>query len=376
MNRPPVVHLSTVHRPTDVRIFEKEARTLAQAGYPVTVIAPATEDTEQEGIMLRALRGPHRGPARFTQTNPEAFRVALTYPKETIFHVHDPELLFTAFALKRRGYRVVYDVHEDTPVWIQYQTWIPAVLRPALSRLFAYLERRATRLLDGVIVVTPPMYQRLQGPRTILLRNLPRKARFEQEPWREMPYRSRPFQLFYAGGLTELRGIREMLDALARLNAWRPVTLVLAGAFYPSELEAWARQHPAWRHVRFLGWQPPDVLRSHLTRSRVGLALLHPVGPYRRAYPTKVFEYMAAGLPFVASDLPLLRPLVEGAGHLVDPYDPQAVVTVVRYLLEHSEEAEAMGRTGRSRFLDELNWERESRHLLELYDRIAQRPVA
>ncbi len=373
MKHPPVVHLSTVHRPTDTRIFQKEARTLAEAGYPVTVVAPAGKDEEQEGIRIRALRGPDRGWKRFTRTNPEAFRLARSYPEETIFHIHDPELLITAFALKRRGYRVIYDVHEDTPVWIRYQSWIPLSMRPLLSRFFAYLEARAARTLDGIVAATPTIAQRLEGPQTILLRNFPRKARFTE--MLSVPYNVRPLQLFYAGGLSVARGLWEMLDTVKQLRVWQPVTLLLAGAFYPPGLEQEVRHHPAWKAVNFLGWQGPEVLTAHMARSRVGLALLHPIAHYREAYPTKIFEYMAAGLPFVVTDLPAIRPFVEDVGLLVDPRDRAAVIEAVRYLLMYPEKAQAMGERGRTRFLQELNWEEESTRLLALYERVAQHPV-
>ncbi|SHK16323.1 glycosyltransferase family 4 protein [Rhodothermus profundi] len=372
MKRATVVHLSTVHHPRDIRIFHKEARTLQQAGYSVEIVAPGERDEVIEGIQIRALKGPNRGIRRFTQTNREAWRRACAYPQDVIFHLHDPELLFVGFALKRRGYRVIYDVHEDTPLWLLYQHWIPRLARRPLSRLFAYLEQRAVARLDGIVVATEPIQKRLRSPRTIVVRNLPLRAEFATDAG--MPYAARAPLVVYVGTLTRLRGIQEMIQAVALLNEQGcPVTLHLGGAFHPPTLQQEMERLPGWQYVRYAGWQTREAVQQVLHRARVGLALIHPGKHYSHAYPTKLFEYMAAGIPVVASDLPLIREIVAPAeaGILVDPRDVRAIAEAIRWLLEHPGEAQAMGQRGRRLFLTSLHWEREAAKLLALYERVA-----
>ena len=101
----------------------------------------------------------------------------------------------------------------------------------------------------------------------------------------------------------------------------------------------------------------------------VGLVVLHPTRNYLDALPVKMFEYMAAGLPVIASDFPLWRKIIDGAGCglLVDPLDPQAIAEAIDWVLAHPEEAEAMGRRGREAVEAIYNWERESETLVNLY---------
>ena len=81
---------------------------------------------------------------------------------------------------------------------------------------------------------------------------------------------------------------------------------------------------------------------------------------------------MAASLPVIASDFPLWRQIVDGAGCglLVDPLDPKAIAGAIQWLLDNPHEAEAMGRRGRQAVATEYNWDRETRKLVALYNRM------
>lgn len=87
-----------------------------------------------------------------------------------------------------------------------------------------------------------------------------------------------------------------------------------------------------------------------------------------------MFEYMASGLPVVASDFPLWREIVDGArcGLLVDPMDPSAIAAAVDWLLNHPLEAEQMGANGKAAVIDRFNWESQEQKLLAVYDRVLE----
>lgn len=122
--------------------------------------------------------------------------------------------------------------------------------------------------------------------------------------------------------------------------------------------------------VELLGQIPRADLGPLMGSARMGLVLFHPAPNHVEAQPNKLFEYMSAGLPVIASDFPLWRATVEdiGCGLLADPQNPEAIAAAIRYLLDHEDEAADMGRRGLQAVQERLNWDAEAEKLLAFYE--------
>jgi glycosyltransferase involved in cell wall biosynthesis len=148
--------------------------------------------------------------------------------------------------------------------------------------------------------------------------------------------------------------------------------LAWAGPFAPAAFETHLRNLPGWAKVDYRGkLDRPDVAEL-LGRSRAGLVVFQPAPNHMEAQPNKLFEYMAAGLPVIASDFPLWRNIVTGAGCglLVDPLSPPAIANAITWILDHPDEAEAMGRRGQHAVSSTYAWDREAEKLVALYTKL------
>ncbi|MGI9040569.1 MAG: glycosyltransferase, partial [Gemmatimonadales bacterium] len=173
-------------------------------------------------------------------------------------------------------------------------------------------------------------------------------------------------------GITRIRGVAEMVRAMDFLPADANARLALAGPFDSPALEREVEDLAGIDRTDLLGPLQRDKVAEHLGSGRVGLVLLHPVPAYLESVPTKMFEYMAAGLPVIASNFPAWRTLIEGigCGLVANPLDPADIAHAIQWIFEHPAEAEEMGERGREAVLKDYNWEAEARRLVEAYDRL------
>lgn len=367
-----IVHCATTHRPDDPRIFWKECRSLAAAGHEVVYIAPHDRDEVVDDVRILAVPPPASGPERLTRTVAAVFRRARGEGRDAVIHLHDSDLLGAGLALKLAGRRVVYDAHEDTPKQMRYQHWIPRPARPLAALAAAATEFVAGRVFDGIVAAEPANAGRFPGKKTVLVRNYPivRDLIDPEEP----PYEARPPIMLYLGSITQVRGLEEMLRLAELLHVEIGAELLLGGPFHPATLRSSVEGR---RGVHALGYVAREDVASVMARARLGLVLLHPERKYVEAYPTKLFEYMAAGLPVVASDFPEWRRIVldAGAGLTVDPRDDEAIADAARWLLQHPDEARAMGLRGRAAVMQQYDWTSEAERLVAFYHRFsATRP--
>jgi len=367
---PKIAHLTSVHPPFDVRIFHKECKSLARASYDVTLIACHDRDETVEGVRLRAVPRLEGRLSRMVRTTIAILRQALREDAD-LYHFHDPELIPVALILRLQSKKVVYDAHENVPADISAKHYIPRLFRSAIASLAGFLEMRSCCHFSAIIPATAGIQHRFERytTNTVLIRNYPSADELSSD---SRPWSQRSNSVVYAGLLSPDRCIKEILQALELLPSTLKARANLAGPFSPP---AYAREIAATegRHcATFLGVIDHTEVTRLFEDGRVGLCLCRPTPGYLESAPTKIFEYMQAGMPVVASDFPAFRAIVAAArcGLLVDPLNPQAIAHAIEYLLTHPMEAEQMGRRGREAASRTFNWTSEEEKLLALYARL------
>lgn len=371
-----VVHFSSAHFPTDVRIFRKQCRTLARAGFSVTLLCAGEGPRQIDGVRFRYVPRPASRVERLAQTVPRILREALRL-RADLYHFHDPELIAVGLALRARGHRVVYDVHEDLPRQIQNKDYIRPALRGPVAAGAELVELGTARAFSAIVTSTPTIAARFADhPHVRAIQNFPFFEHADEGPSEGRPYAEREAKVIYVGNIDQSRGAVLMLEAMARVPAELDAHIDLVGRIYAPPGEAALRELGGPARATFLGHRPHADIRALLGQARVGLSMLEPRPNYLDAQPTKLFEYMEAGLPVVASDFPAWRRFVvpHECGLLVDPLDAGALADAITELLRAPERAEQMGARGRAAVREQFNWAREGEALVELYGELGVRP--
>ena len=248
-----------------------------------------------------------------------------------LYHFHDPELLWVGVLLKLRGLRVVYDVHEDVPKQIMSKHWIPRWARPLVSKGVGARRAGSPRaIVDGIVAATPSIARKFPASKTVVVQNFP-EASFARADGAARGSAERPDAFVYTGGLMEIQGVREMAQAFALAARGHDAARWRARST-PRRSRQEIAALPGWRRVRFLGQVPRSRDRRRHRQRAGGHRAQPPDGNYVDAYSTKMFEYMARGLPGRVLQLPAVgrhrrRRRLRDRGRSADP---EAIADAIR----------------------------------------------
>ena len=350
-----VCHITSVHSPEDIRIFHKECVSLAKAGYDVSLVEQGKSYEKNKVHIIGMGKIPARRIARILFSPRKAYNVAKSVNAD-VYHLHDPELLPYGVKLKRKGKKVIFDSHEDVPAQIMDKVWIPKLLRKAVSKCYRFYETYAVRKFDAVVTATPHIAKGFEGrcSKVVVVNNYPKLDDIE---FHETSFSQRSPIVCYAGGIDDLRGEKIMVEAMQEVEG----TLVLAG---DHEILEYGER------VKYIGRQNRKGINELYGSAVAGLCILKPIENYYYSKPIKIYEYMAAGLPYICSDFPGWRRVAEesGAGICVDPENIAEIRKAITFLLQNREKAQRMGNKGREYVAAQCNWENEEKSLIYLYE--------
>lgn len=361
-----VCHLTSVHKWNDVRIFEKECVSLAKAGFDVSLIAVNCQSGTFDGVNVISVSSDAKSRlGRMTKTVKSVYQAALKVDAD-IYHFHDPELLRIGKKLKRFGKKVVYDSHEDLPRQILDKLWIPAMFRKIISNRTEKYENRIASHLSGIVAATPHIQKRFleSNPNTENINNFPILEKMSVD----VKWETRKSEVCYIGGIFNSRGVEELVDAMDEVNA----VLNLAGNYSPLELRDKLISKKGWRNVKEYGFVGRSEIMEILSRSKVGMVTLHPTQAYIESLPIKMFEYMAAGIPVIASDFPLWRSIIDKhkCGICVDPKSVKEVSDAINSIFSNDAAASEMGKNGQKAANEFYSWTAEAKKLVEFYKKL------
>ncbi|MCD6377696.1 MAG: glycosyltransferase family 4 protein [Planctomycetes bacterium] len=309
-----IVHISTVHSALDGRIFYREAMTLHELGYRVTVCGVHDKDDNIEGIAIRGLKKFPSRIKRLTTSWYRALKVVQSINGD-LYQFHDVELLPSAILAKTLlGKRVVFDAHEDTSLFM-LKDWLASWLRRPVCAFITRLDSCCARRVDGIVVPTRLLHEKYKrlARRVVTFVNYPAPAflRERERTWK--PFSERQNEIIHLGTLRISR-LQFLLSIAKRFLQARPNWSWTFLGMPDAALNWLKRNVPGEIRQRLhaIGKIPHMEVAKRLNQAKIGINY-HPLDSrqIRVAIPVKVFEYLSCGLAVITTKVPLLVELVK-----------------------------------------------------------------
>lgn len=376
----------------------QEAHTLVNVGYDVRILARSADERDGRGVVeglpvewvgvkgrdrrfgwLYRLAGVERGAqaaalwgvltGRHTFTM-RALPRAIAY-KADVYHAHDLNNLEVAYkaALANRA-KLVYDAHELFPElgnrWVKLK-------KGAWQRLEERLLPKADIAITVNELIAEEMSKRYHVPPPLVLLNCPDPpAGFDAGKRYDLIRERLGFGperkvVLYQGWMSEGRGLENLVMS-ARLLVEGAVVVFMGYGEYQGALERLAAEEPGGR-VYFMPAVPQRELLAYCASADVGVI------PYQAVdlnnyytSPNKLFDFIQAGLPMVASDLPFLRKVIvgHGLGVVARLDDPKRYAAAINGVLTQPDGGAQM-RANLRRVAPEYTWAAQGEKLVAAY---------
>ena len=278
-------------------------------------------------------------------------------------------------------------IYDDAEMYQVALSFYGGRFQPVLLHLLPLLVRVLVTRVDGVTCIDSregwlekfyrqwhPLVQVIWNVPSGILESMPS---IEESVAAKLP---RHQVVAYVGGSFRQKGLHAALEACALIRKRYPEVLFLFIGRLFEDAEAISgliESLGIQNNIRFLEQMPYENMIAHLRYAQIGLALHQPGFIYdlvSAGNGRKIFTYMQAGLPIVATNFGEIGLVVkkERCGLLVDTTKPEDISQAILFLLDHPEEAKKMGEKGRQAFLEKYNWEREEQKFLGLIEKVLE----
>lgn len=383
MNRTKVAVITSFHRDFDARIW-KHCKSLSNMGYSVDLICPWVISSKEnfDGIRFHTFK---RISSRVIRMLLVPFVVLIKLLRVInyidIIHFHDIDLLpLMAFISLFKP--VVYDVHENYPNEMIDREWIPKLLRKPLFYLVRWSQNLFSKVIKNLVLVTPEQLIHFDKEKlnSIVIWNYASLALLENV---SDNYMERPDTIVFTGGGYRSNGTLLLLQIAALTKEIYPhVIFLLPESFTPRDFEKECKDlivaYTLQETVYFYPRVSPDKIMDILNLGTIGIMPNLRVRKNEIAVPQKLFEFMAAGLPIVSSNLTYQERIFSKhqIGFLAEPENPHSFVTAIINLIEDRQLAYQLGKNAQSAFVNSYNWESQIPLLDEYYADILKRYIS
>lgn len=369
-----ICHVISGYHRTDARVFQRQCKSLKNAGFEVSLL---TNDGEPEEVIdgIKVYHTKKYWPSRIKVllfAKQQFLSSALDIDAD-IYQMHSPELISLGIALQQKGKKVVYDAHEDLPRHIMEKEWLPVVFRKPISWITEKFMNKSLAKYDGIVSPHTHVVQYLSkiNKNVELVANFP--IIVSHFAFTEEEYLQRDKIMCYTGTVYSYSNQEVILDAISQIHG---VKYEIAGYIDPNHL-AELSKHKVFDRVNFLGRIPWAQMQNFYHKTIMGVVIYDyklNLGYKLGSYGTnKIFEYMEAGLPFICTDYILWKEIIDDykCGLYVEPGNVDQIKNAIQYLLDHPKIAFEMGQNGRRAVNEKFNWRSQEISYVEMFNKMS-----
>ncbi len=357
---------------------------IATGNYSPRVIKEVSSLVEHyEVYVIQAIRlKDNESKAHFYHINyyPQLWkRICFNFPKilfwyfkiqPNIVHFHVIELIPIAYLFSLLKTKIIFDIYED------FHKKLPSKQKSIiLISLFSYFDKLASKHFNLIFAENTYLtsYPNIRKNHEVIL-NYPRKTDFEAIHFH---FNILQPEIFYIGQISINRCIEQVLETIYLLKELYPnIKLHLFGYFsskdFQRKLEVLIKEYDLEGNVLKYGMTSFNEAAEIAKNAIVGIALLKDIGDYKISYPTKMFEYMASGLPVITSNFEHCLSVINStkAGFGVNPEIVQEIFEIINWFIQNPKKAKEMGKLGKEAIQKQYNWESEAEKLVKFYQKV------
>ena len=358
-----VCHITSVHSWNDIRIFQKECVSLANFGYDVhLLVANSTFEGEAKGVNVHNCDIGKLSRVERMRKSAKLMKDKAFLLDADLYHIHDPELLPLGKALIKKSKKVIFDAHEDAAADLLEKDLFPKPVRGIMSGFYNWYEKKTIKSFSGLVSVSEEITKSFNHPLSETIKNYPVLSLFskiQRNKDEENPF------IIYAGGLTRVRGIKEIISSMEYLPDYK---LVLAGPFDSDSYKKECMELKQWSQVNYVGYVSLERVYELLSGASLGFTMLYPTEGHKHSLPIKTFEYMAAGIPVLMTDMPYWREIFGDYGNYANVYDPKEIGQKAKALMDKEDNGQIQ--KAKEMVFNKFDWEKEAVKLDCFYQKV------
>lgn len=286
--------------------------------------------------------------------------------KADVYHFHDPEFIPYGFLLKLLGKKVIMDAHENYSTQIKARNYINNWQKKFFINLILIFESIFIKHFNYVCCATPNIREHFSKYNNNCeeILNYPLLEELSSKPQNKQRK-----NFIYIGGVTQERGIRQMISAFENIDA----KLHIIGPFVDEGFFEEISQSSIWKNsVIYHGLLPRKQSLDLLNQALGGFILFEPNEHHINSVPNKLFEYMSAGVAVIASNFPYWQNVISSSmvGYCVDPLSEEEISDAINKLLLNENNTAKFSSNGIKAVQEKYNWLIEEKKLLKVYEHI------